>query len=402
MATWNGVSSKLRGAMVMGAILVAIAAGASVTPFLTSCEDTAEAGEGLEARREQARVRRTKEVVEFRQQWKQHEQEREDRWAQEEEELHQRLASLDEEIVEEPSQKHVRRVRRFLWESPAETRGKIWNVPEQESREATLTAFLRVCISEADGNAQDCVGVWQVVKNIRRRSCERGQIRRITECVEGEGETLLSTFRRSQRHVLGMIKARNSRATWISKLTPDCEPPEEYPNSLNQWDAQYGSKVCPQAVALGRSLIKGDLPASAPGQHVRWLPGRPITWGGRCESAGGACDDRMACSRGLARIPNTDTLNAFWCRIGSAGCRDTPEPICLAMGYRYEGVPTRRPLPPPDGATGRPEEPTRAPEVEDALTRPVRHYRRSLRRKLLTYCPEEASIGGLDSGEPNF
>jgi len=326
------MSSKLRGAAVIGAILVTVAAGASVTPFLVSCEDTAEAGQSPDARREAAKERRMREAAEFRERWEQRERESEARWKRLEEESDRQRAALEEELAATP-QKHVRRVRRFLWESPAETRGKIWNVPVEESHDALLTALLRVCIAEADGDPQDCAGIWQVVKNNRRRSCDRGMIRRITECVEGEGETYMSALRRHQRHVLGMIKARNKRAVWISKLTPDCEMPEGYPESENHWDSHYGSKVCPQAVADVRQLIAGKLPESRPGHRVRWLPGRPVTWGGRCEANGGACDDRIACARGLARIPGTDTLNAFWCRPGAAGCPDDIDPICIQMGY---------------------------------------------------------------------
>lgn len=317
---------------MIGAILVTVAAGASVTPFLVSCEDTAEAGQSRGARREAAREKRAREAADFRERWERRERESEARWMQLEEESRQQREELASELAE-PAQKRVRRVQRFLWESPAETRGKIWNVPVEESQDALLTALLRVCIAEADGDPQDCTGIWQVVKNNRRRSCDRGSIRRITECVDGEGETYMSALRRHQRHVLGMIKARNRRAVWISNLLPDCEMPEGYPESENHWSAHYGSKVCPQAVADVRRLIAGKLPEERPGYRARWLPGRPLTWGGRCESAGGACDDRIACSRGLARIPGTGTMNAFWCRPGSAGCSEDIDPICIEMGY---------------------------------------------------------------------
>ena len=324
----------------MGAILVAVAVGASVTPFLVSCEDTAEAGtSALEARREQRRLKRQQEAEEFRRRWEEREQEREDHWKQIDQASRERSKALLEAAAKAPPPKRrVRRVRRFTWESPAETRGRLWNVPEAESEEALLTALLRVCIAEADGDPQDCTGIWQVVKNNRRRSCDRGMIRRITECVDGEGETYLSALRRHQRHVLGYIKARNKRAVWISNLTPDCEMPEGWTYGENVWDAQYGAKTCPQAVADARRLIAGKLPESRPGERAHWLPGRPVTWGGRCETGKAACDDRMACERVLARIPDTDTHNAFWCRIGAAGCRQGPEPICLSLGYQYEQV----------------------------------------------------------------
>jgi len=336
MATWRGVSSKLRGAMVIGAILVAIAAGASVTPFLVSCEETAGAGPDRARQRQLAREDRVREAAEFRQQGERHEQEREACWAQEEEESRQRSEALEAEFAKAPP-KRVRRVRRFRWESPAERRGEIWNVPVEESHEALLTALLRVCIAEADGNPQDCTGIWQVVKNNRRRSCDRGMIRRITECVEGEGETYLSALRRHQRHVLGMIKAQNQRAIWVGKLTPNCEMPEGYPKSGNHWDSHYGSKACPQAVADARRLLAGKLPESRPGHRVQWLPGRPITWGGRCESGKAACDDQIACSRGLVRLQGTNTLNAFWRRPTSP---EEIDPVCSEMGYKAPSPPS--------------------------------------------------------------
>jgi len=319
---------------VIGAILVAVAAGASVTPFLISCEDTAEAGETTwEERRQKVRERRAKEAADFRLRWEQREQAWEERRAKQLAEDEARRARWERELAKAPPQKRVRRVRRFRWESPAETRGKVWNVPVEETVESLETALLRVCIAEADGNPQDCAGIWQVIKSNRRRSCDRGMIRRITECVDGEGETYLSAIRRHQRHVLGMIKARNQRATWVRNLTTDCEMPEGWPASRERWDSQYGTKTCPQTVADVRRLLAGKLPESRPGARVRWLPGRPVTWGGRCETGRGACDDRIACARGLARIPGTDTLNAFWCRPGRAGCPEDIDPICIQMGY---------------------------------------------------------------------
>jgi len=339
MATWRNVSSKLRGAAAIGAILVAVAVGASVTPFLVSCEDTAETARvEREQERQEAKAKREKTRAEFRQRWEQRERDQEERWAQLQEEGERQRAELENVLASETPLKRVRRVRRFRWESPAETRGRIWNVPEEETEGALLTALLRVCIAEADGRPQDCTGIWQVIKGNRRRACDRGMIRRITECVDGEGETYLSALKRHQRHVLGMMKFRNKRAVWISKLMPDCEMPEGYLKSENHWDAHYGSKACPQAVADARRLIAGKLPESRPGHRVKWLPGRPVTWGGRCETKGGACDDHTACQRVLARIPDTNTLNAFWCRVGSERCRPDPEPICLAMGYQYEQI----------------------------------------------------------------
>lgn len=235
-----------------------------------------------------------------------------------------------------PKKRPGRRLRRFTWNT-ADLRGKLWNVPQAESDDALLTAFVRVCISEADGNPQDCVGIWQVLQNIRRRSCARGFVRRITECEDGGGETMLSALRRAQPHILEApgYRLRNQRAGWIRNLTPDCEMPKGWTRGEAAWDSHYGSKRCPHVVELTRYLMKGQLPPPRPGVRLAWLKGRPITWGGRCESNSASCDDRIACSRGLARVPDTNTQNAFWCYPGRPGCRQDAEPICEQLGYGH-------------------------------------------------------------------
>ena len=300
-------------------ILVVVAIVASVLALVTftGCGCEREASAGYE---EERAVRLAKEAEYWRA-----------RRAKNESLFEENLADIAPPVSPTPPSitPKRRQVKRFGWESPAETRGKVWNVPEEESEQALLTAFLRVCIAEASGNAADCIGIWQVVQNNRRRTCDRGMIRRITECHADGGETMLSALRRHQRHVLGFMSFRNNRARWIADLDTECEMPEGYPHSQDQWHASYGSKVCPDTVALGRSLVAGKLPPSVPGHQYSWLPGNPITWGGRCERSGGACDDRNACSRGLVRIP-TQTLNAFWRRAENV---EEIDPVCRAMGY---------------------------------------------------------------------
>jgi len=327
---WKSVSSRIRGAMALAAFVVTVVVVFIAVPVVT-CEEEAEAGPSIQDLRQEWLERSRQEQEEQRQEWERREQENEDRWTKMEAEERAFRIEFEAEQAKQPPPKQ-RRVRRFRWESPAETRGKVWNIPEEESEDALVTALLRVCIAEADGDPQDCAGIWQVVKNNRRRSCDRKRILRITECDEN-GETYLSALRRHQRHALGMIKAHNRRGAWVRNLTPDCGMPEGYPRSENHWNAYYGSKICPQTVADVRMLVDGKLPVSRPGHRVRWLPGRPITWGGRCESGRASCDDRIACSRGLARLQGVSTINAFWCRIGSRGCRSDPEPICIALGY---------------------------------------------------------------------
>jgi len=291
----------------------------------SSCEQEAE------GRSSEIRVEVQEETAEdFRDEMDRHCREQDARWAKFEADREAFQTEWEKRSKNPPPKR--RRVKRFQWESPAETRGKIWNVPDEESEDALLTAFVRVCIAEANGNPQDCVGIWQVVKNNRRRTCDRGMIRRITEC-DDNGETMLSALRRHQRHVLGYMKARNKRAVWIGNITTECEMPEGWTKSQDEWDAYYGSQVCPQVVADARHIIADKLPPPRPGHRVSWLPGNPVTWGGRCENNQGSCDDRIACSRGLARVQGPKTLNAFWCYPGRPGCRSDVEPICKALGY---------------------------------------------------------------------
>lgn len=238
--------------------------------------------------------------------------------------LDKRINEIRSELGREPVEVIVptKTITRYRWEAP--DRGEIWAVPEADHQDATLTAFLRVCLAEADGAPQDCVGIWQVIKNNRRRSCNRPR-NRVTECDEN-GETFLSALRRHQRHVLGMIPLRNRRARWITKLETDCEPPPGF--TIDQWDSRYASR-CQHAVQMGQYLVKGKLPPSRPGHRLKWLPGTPITWGGRCETKRGSCDDRIACARGLVRI-DTRTENAFWRR---ARTQDEVDPVCRTLGY---------------------------------------------------------------------
>jgi hypothetical protein len=257
-----------------------------------------------------------------------------------------RVREAEERLAKTPH----RRVRRFAWMSPGASTGERLALPLKETNADLLTAFLRICIAESDGHLQDCVGVWQVMKNIRRTRCHRGEIRRITECEELEGqdgvvklrETMISVMGRAQPHIMAMgqfkTKVRNKRAAWIRNLTTDCEnPPANYPGKneqarLDDWDFRY-RKRCSYVVQLGEHLIKGKLPPDRPGVNLEWLPGRPIAWGGDCSSGKASCDDPIACFRQLARVkggPRTE--NAFWCRPGR-GCSDDIDPICIEMGY---------------------------------------------------------------------
>ena len=223
-----------------------------------------------------------------------------------------------------------RRVRRWVWESPAETRSKLWNVPETQDDRTTATGLLRICMTEADGHEADCIGIWQVLNNIRSSKCDRGRIRRITECDEN-GETLLSVMRRAQKFALGVVPPRSRRTQWIAELELTCEQPDSYPGSERQWASQY-SRSCAETSSLVQRLVAGE--------HVRPVirGARAITWGGRCENDRGACDDPLACARGLVRIRGLETHNAFWRRATSP---EEVDPICRQLGGGHHEVTER-------------------------------------------------------------
>lgn len=216
-------------------------------------------------------------------------------------------------------------VRRYGWGSSAEERAELWNIPVEESREATATAFLRICVSEASGNQADCLGIWQVVNTIRSHNCNREVFPNITECNEN-GETYLSAMRRVSKRILGVAPPKTRRQRWIAELGLDCNPPPMWPHSGKRWENGYRS-VCEDTVKLAYDMADGK-------RNYRWpiRYAKPVAWGGRCESGRGACDDRIACSRGLARL-HTTTLNAFWCKPGTPGCRRDIDPICIKLGF---------------------------------------------------------------------
>lgn len=202
----------------------------------------------------------------------------------------------------------ARRVRRWQWRDDSAVRGQLWNVGDVESVETLAAGLLRVCTAEAEGNALDCVGIWQTIRAIRNTSCNRARVPEITECYDdGTGETLLSAMRRAQKRVMGMVAPTRQRQVWIANLTPACDEPAGY-GSRHPWNPER----CRETAAVARRLATGETRPRLPNRAT------PITWGG-------TFDDHIACGRGLARIPNTgdggdNTHNTFWCRPGSRGC----------------------------------------------------------------------------------
>lgn len=335
MATLRNVSSKLRGAVEVGTILIAIAVGIFMLPFLMSCEDTAEAGPTPAAiAREQRELKRAEEAAASRQRREARKQASEAQWERIESESQERREALEAEVTSKAAvdaakrekRRRVQRLKRaralrWLIKSPAAIREALWNVPREGGDKSVSGALQRICISEAGwlDPELDCVWIWQVVQNIRARTCKRGDYRNITECDEN-GETDMSAMRRLSGRVLDEGKARTERQRWISRLLPTCERPVGFPRGDN-WERhlkRHCDRIASEVKAItqlkaNRNLTNGAI---------------PIAWGGRCEVSEGACDDQAACDRGLARIPSGKTHNAYWCRPKSPGCRATIDPIC--------------------------------------------------------------------------
>lgn len=216
------------------------------------------------------------------------------------------------------------------------SRDEIWNVPDEGGPEATATGLHRICASEVEfANLDDCIGIWQVIGNVRARHCDRERSRMITECLDGE-ETMLSAMRRASRRAMGMVPPLSRRGHWIQNLELSCEEPEDWPERRT-WEGRMRER-CEDSARLARALVNGE-------RSDRLTRAVPIAWGGRCERhcddptdlstcrQTGACDDRIACRRGLVRVPDTRTRNAFWCRPGTTRCPDEIDPVCVRLGF---------------------------------------------------------------------
>ena len=296
--------------VVLASLAIAVLAVAALIPFL--CQEEAQASTPAVGM-----IRRPDPILDIRAEMEAFDR----RMDAAMEESRRRSEALAEELAKQPPQPQRRRkLFRWAWESPAETRASLWHVSEGETEDAVVTGLLRICTTEAEGLGDDCIGIWQVLQHIRIRSCNRGMYHRITECDEETGETMLSVMRRAQRFALGVVPARSLRSRWISEMEVTCNPPESFPGRMEEWDRNH-RRYCERTVELARRLVGGA--------NESITTASVIAWGGRCENEEGACDDRMACSRGLARVPGLTTANAFWCRPGSgSGCPETVDPIC--------------------------------------------------------------------------
>jgi hypothetical protein len=338
----NGGWSRLRWVVMVVSLAIAAWVGVLVFHFLAVEDSTPVGYQGVDVR-----VLETQERAAFQAKWDEMARRQEVRIEQARVESELRRQESEAMAAKQPPRKgrRVRRVRRWAWLSPAEKRAKIWNVPKRETDDAVVTGLVRICTSEQQGSVPDCVGIWQVLNNIRSRSCNRSYTQLITECDEN-GETLLSAMGRASRYVVGVVEPKHRRQRWIARLETDCEMPRFFEADVRRyckgrdleecaqqiWETQH-RRDCESTVKLARGLVSGKRPR-------RITRARVIAWGGRCEDPGGACDDRLACARGLARVPHLEkgpqkTANGFWCRPGSGrSCPDDIDPVCIKMGYQ--------------------------------------------------------------------
>jgi hypothetical protein len=187
------------------------------------------------------------------------------------------------------------------------------------ANDPVVNGLLRMCVSEAGFFSHaDCVGIWQVIQNVRSRSCDR-TIRKITECDEN-GETTLSAMRRLSPVAMKQRPAPTQRQRYVQGITVLCEEPRGFRGAEPNAHWENYREPCLELAELAMELASGV-------SRERFPVATVIAWGGRCEARGGACDDGIACRRGLARV-ESDTRNAFWCTPGARGCASTRDPLC--------------------------------------------------------------------------
>lgn len=257
---------------------------------------------------------------------------------------------------------------------PIADRERLWDLAALTQEDAEATALLRISASEHEfENELDTLGIFQVMRSVRVSHCDNTRFgdhvrRRITQCetasgdlvrpgdhetIEGARETRLSAMRRLSERALGVVDPRTRRGQWISTLTLDCTEPDNWPEETiyrgrrrvqrgrGPWEGSSIQENCREIVVLVRGLLDGSI-------RRRLSRANLLAWGGRCERhcddpsdrstcrQTGACDDSLACRRGLRRIESTATSNAFWCRPGEPFCPEGIEPVCQPLGYGTE------------------------------------------------------------------
>lgn len=88
-----------------------------------------------------------------------------------------------------------------------------------------ILALARICVNEEGWfNKTGCAAIWQVVQNVRSKTCNKKVIPLITQCKNGK-ETSLSAMRRLSKRVTGLVPPTTPRQRWTSTLQPSKRPP---------------------------------------------------------------------------------------------------------------------------------------------------------------------------------
>lgn len=106
-------------------------------------------------------------------------------------------------------------------------------IKELKEYEATpvtspILALARICVNEEGWSSKrGCAAIWQVVKNVRSKTCNIKKIPNITQCRHGQ-ETYLSTMRRLSKRVTGIVPATREHHKWTSTLQMNDDPPTKW------------------------------------------------------------------------------------------------------------------------------------------------------------------------------
>lgn len=183
-------------------------------------------------------------------------------------------------------------------------------------REVIVLVLSRLCVSEANWIHDERFDHSAPGQNHAELDCPA--IYRVLRRTRADGETLLGTMRRHAHYVTEEREPHRPRMRWISQLQLSGRRPAAFPvndrdgNPLN-WERDYQPRWLAMQ-AFVRSLLRDENLGPCASAPI-------ITWGGRCDVAGGACDDHLAVRRGLVPYELCgDTANRFWCRPGTPGC----------------------------------------------------------------------------------
>lgn len=119
-----------------------------------------------------------------------------------------------------------------------------------------------------------------------------------------ENETLINVMRNHSRIVSEVWVPTKKRQRWLVQLNIAGDYPSEYDGTEDTWNNQDAAKWR-RMIGWARSLVGGS-------DTVNPCPIRIITWGGRCDVPGNACDDAGGRARGLIPVEVCGTVNRMW------------------------------------------------------------------------------------------